>query len=102
MTEQQIIWLIIILTVIAVIIGIALTPLKIRIRKNRLNTLTKSLSPENKKLIIDKNDLEYLENTHYKFTLYCKKWYYNNTPYYSYMMNRCRNIIKKYSLNINE
>lgn len=91
-----------IIVILTIIIGIATTPWKMRIRKNRLERLNKCLSPSNRKLITDKDDLELLEAYVGRLEWYSNHWYYNSQPTYMYRNSRIRKMIKKYNLNLED
>lgn len=100
MSDQQIIWIAIGISIILVIVAFALTPLKIKVRKNATSRIEKCLSIENKKLITSHEDLRTLEIYLDKFESYSNKWYYNNTPTFLYRSSKVKKIIKKYNLSI--
>lgn len=73
MTENDIVLLIILITIVTVIIGLALTPLKMKYRDKKLNRLRKCLEPKNSKLILDRNDLGLLHHYLPKYQKYSEK-----------------------------
>lgn len=102
LTDQQIIWIAVVLSVIIILIGLAFTPLKIKLRKKRADILNQCLTAENKKLIKDEEDLRLIELYAERANKYAKSWYFNNTPTHWYRNSKVNKIIKKYKLEIDK
>ncbi len=95
--ELGIIFLILAIIIVLTIVMIWMKP---AFRKYRYLQVKKSLDKSNRKLIKDKEDLEYTEFVLDKMEWYSKKWYVNLTPTYNHRMRKWRKIVKKYNLDI--
>lgn len=98
--EISLLVMFIVLWILIISFAILITYLKMFKRKCDLLTLKATLSEENRKLITDNDDLDYLEKMVEKFEWYTKKWYYNNTISFYWRYKKILKIIKKYELDI--
>ncbi len=95
----EIIFVVIILLMIIIGLAITVNWLKMYNRKYDATYLKKLL--DNKELIIDKKDLDYLEKISNKIYWYANAWYINMSPNYWYRKRKIKAIAKKYNIKIN-
>ncbi len=69
-------------------------------RKYRYIIIKKALEDDNRKLITDQEDIEYIEYVLKKYEWYSKNWWVNITPTYVHRWNKFKKIVKKYNLDI--
>lgn len=99
--EEQIIIFIVLLSFVIIIVGVILTPLKIKYRKRKLEILNKCLSEKNVSKIKEEKTIELLLSYREKYESYANKWYYNNLLFFFLRNRKINKIVKKYNLDLN-
>ncbi len=98
--NQELLLSVFVLIGIIIMLVVIFTFTKPAFRKYRYLLIKKSLDDENKKLIKDKEDLEYLEHILIKYAWYSQNWWVNLTPTYNHRWMKFKKIVKKYKLDI--
>lgn len=99
MSPDEIVVLVVLLSIIIMFAIISIV-MKKPYRQMKYLIVQKALDNENKKLITDKEDLEYLEYVLEKFEWYSKKWWFNSTPTYLARWKKAKAIFEKYNLDV--